>query len=239
MRTSLLPNLPADPLPQRLVQYRLRLEPHEQDYPHIGLPVLPHHQALDDFRQLFYLAIDLRGPDPYAAGVERCVTATVNHDTVVRGELGPVPMTPDAREPVEVSGSILRAIGVVPKLDRHAGERSSADQFTGLLAHRHPVRVVDFHGHTQTQGLQLAPPDRRDGIAEGKAGYNVGATADACEVDIRFDVPIDVIEAVPGERAPGGQHGPERRQAMSLRRRNAFLLGKGEVFGAGSEDRNT
>src|SRR5262245_28692128 len=97
---------------------------------------------------------------------------------------------------------------------------------------------MDLHGHTQTPRLQLAPPDRRDGISQCKAGYDVGATADACEVDVRFDVPIDVVEAVPGERAPGGQHGPERCQAMSLSRRKAFLLGKGEILGTGSEDRD-
>ena len=101
----------ADPPPQTVAEPVVQRQPvpqaHEQHDAHVALPVLPHDQALHDLRQLLHLPVDLRRADAHAAGIERGVAPPVDHQAVVRGELGPVAVAPDAGEEIEVRRPVL------------------------------------------------------------------------------------------------------------------------------------
>ena len=62
----------------------------------VVVPQLSDHQALEHFRQLFDLTIDLRGSDPDAAGVQDCIGTPVNDQAVVFGQLDVVAVMPHA-----------------------------------------------------------------------------------------------------------------------------------------------
>src|SRR4051812_29323846 len=54
-----------------------------------------------DFVDAFERAVDLGGPDPNAARLQRRVAAAVDDDATFLRELDLVAMTPDPREPLE------------------------------------------------------------------------------------------------------------------------------------------
>ncbi len=81
-------------------------------------------------------AIDLRGADPHAAGIQHGVRPAVDHDAAVRRELGVVAVAPHVRESLEVSGAVLAAVGVVPEADRHRRKRRRADELAFLARAR-------------------------------------------------------------------------------------------------------
>ena len=99
-----------------------------------------------------------------------------------------------------------------------------------------PLRVEHLDRHAQPAGLQLATPDRGRGIAEREAGDDVGAAADARQVQVALDAPVDVVVAVRGKRTPGGEDGPERGQVVRPLRREPLLLRQREILGARAED---
>src|SRR3954453_11425363 len=96
--------------------------------------------------------------------------------------------------------------------------------------------VEHLDGHPQTSGLQLPPPDRRDRITQRKAGDDIGATTDARQMDIGFDLLIDKVEALVAQRAAGWENRAERAQVMRAPGLQPFFLHHRDVLRAGAED---
>src|SRR5687768_10324783 len=149
--TRIFANEFADAIPQCVVERDTFAQPDEQDDAHVPIVAVDHvladDQAFDDLRQLLDLSIDLGRPDAHATGIECGVApAGDDHAAMVR-DLGPVSVTPDARIVLEVGGPVLRAIGIIPEGDGHAGKRLPAYELTRLTAHRHSglVEHVDVH----------------------------------------------------------------------------------------------
>src|SRR5713101_1277033 len=61
----------------------------------------------------------------------------------------------------------------------------------------------DINRHAQSRSLNFAAPDRSGRIAEHKAGHDVSTAGNGGEVHVRFNLRIDVIKAVCGERRAG------------------------------------
>src|SRR5690348_1491482 len=100
-------DLMLDPLAQVIVEPGAFAQAHEQDYALVALPALADRDRFQHFRQLFDLAIDFRGTDAHAAGIERCIRATVDDDAVVLGQFGAVAVAPHARHLREIRGAVL------------------------------------------------------------------------------------------------------------------------------------
>src|SRR6266536_1945016 len=113
----------ADPLldavDQRRVEDDAVAQPDEQHHTHVAhlawRPILADDDALHDLVELLDLAVNLGRSDAHAARIERGIRATVDDHAVVRGELDPVAVAPDARKTLEIRSAILRAVGSVPE----------------------------------------------------------------------------------------------------------------------------
>src|SRR5581483_7555468 len=135
-----------------------------------GRPVLPDHDAFDDLGHLLDLAIDLGRPDAHAARIERCIRPAEDDEAVVRGDLDPIAMAPDAGKPLEVRSAVLAAVRIVPEPDRHRGKRALAHELALLLADGTAVLVEHVDVQPEPAALQLAAPDGQRRIAEREAG---------------------------------------------------------------------
>src|SRR5205085_7828522 len=78
--------IPADVRPDRVDAFAIEGEPlaqlHEQHDTLVAVPLLADHEALDDVGQLLDLAVDLRGPDRNATGVQDGIGPPVDDDPV-------------------------------------------------------------------------------------------------------------------------------------------------------------
>ena len=104
---------------QRVVELRAGAQAHEEDDAHVVVPVLADGERLEHLGDLLDLAVDLRGADAHAAGVERGVGAAVDDHAAVLGPFGEVAVAPDAGEALEIGGVVFGAVGIVPEADRH------------------------------------------------------------------------------------------------------------------------
>ena len=120
-------------------------------------PILADDDALDDLVELFDLAVNLGRADAHTGGIERGIRASVDNHAVVRGELDPVAVAPDAGKALEVRGAILRFPVIVPEPERHRRKR--------LLA---------SHGRSHAGGAVAGRP----GIAEGEGSGPAGGAQD-------------------------------------------------------------
>src|SRR6185503_4339856 len=153
-------NARLDAIGELVVERSALLQLHEQDDADVthfaGRPVLADDDAFDDLGHLLDLAIDLGRPDAHAARIERCIGAAVDDEAVVRGDLDPIAMTPDAGKPLEVRRAVLAAVGIVPETDRHGGKRALAHELALLLADGTAVLVEHVDVEPETAALQLA-----------------------------------------------------------------------------------
>src|SRR5688500_16165649 len=167
-RRGVLTDAAADAVLQLVGECRAVAELHEEHDAFVVVPLLADHDAFHDLIELFDLTVDLRGTDANAAGIQDGVGAAVNDHAAVFRELDPVAMAPDARVGPEIGRVVLPAVRVVPEADRHRGERQGADQLPFLADHRASVLVEDLDLHAEGAALNLATPDRSDGIATDK-----------------------------------------------------------------------
>ena len=157
----------------------------------------------------------------------------------VPGDGGPVAVTPDVVERVEVGGAVPGAVGIVPEAHGHRRERTGADELALPARGQRPSVVAeDLDRHAQPARLQLALPDRKRRVAEREARDDVGAARDRGELHVRLHVAVDVVEALVGERRAGRHHQPQAGEIVGLPRLHAGLLDRREVFRRGSEDRH-
>src|SRR6185437_8236305 len=134
---------------------------------------------------------------------------------VILGEPRPIPVAPDVGINAEVGRTILYSPRIVPKSDGHAGKCPGTHQLPFPAVKWPTVGIEDLYRHPQAPGLQLSSPDRRDRIAQGEAGDDVGPPTDAREMDIRLDRAVDIVVTVPGQRAPGGKNGAKAGEVVS------------------------
>ena len=155
----------------------------------------------------------------------------------MRRALGPVAMAPCAVEVLEVGGTVLRTIGVIPERDGHARKRTCAHQFTGHADDGVAVRIPHLHRHAQAKALQFAAVDRQRGRAECKAGDDVGTTADAAQANAWRDRVADPVIRVLGQRTAGAVDHLQRVEHIVACRLLSQLLRHREKFCAGAEMR--
>src|SRR6185437_2049015 len=130
--------------------------------------------------------------------------------------------------PIDLRRSDPHAPRIVPKAHGHARERRRAHELTRRADEWEPRLIEHLDAHAKAARLQLAAVHRPDRVAEGEARDDVRAAADAAQPDVALDLCVDVIEAVLGERAAGGEDRREGAQIMRVGRANARLLGKGQ-----------
>ncbi len=148
-------------------------------------------------------------------------------------------MAPDVAEHAEIRLVVLVPIGIVPEPHWHARERRRAHQFASLPRRRRTAPFVEYvHRHAQPAALQLAAPYGKGRIAEREAGHDVGAPADAAQLDVGLHALVHVVEAVAGEWAPGGEDAAQRREVVGLAGAPALLLGERDELGARAEHRD-
>src|SRR5689334_5779352 len=203
MGTGKLADPLFDPASQVVGQANTVSQADKENDPDVALPILTNYQAFKHFWYRFHLAVNLGGPDPHPARVEGGVAPSQNDEPIMLGQAVPVAMAPHSGEVFIIFLPVLRSRGISPERHRHAGKRSSANQFTFLLPNRAPPLVEHLDAHAQSPGLQLSPPDRRNRISQRKARYDVGPAADAREMNVGFDLLIDEIKATTREWAAG------------------------------------
>src|SRR4051812_46095944 len=183
MRARVRPDLLPDALLELLSQLLAVRQGNEQHNANVEarvrLLILPDDQTLDDLRQLFDLAIDLRGADANAARIERRVAASIDHETIMLGQLRPVAVSPRVRILLEVGGAVLRPVRIVPERNRHAWKRRGAHELTLLSDERGAVVVEYLHLHPESARLKLAAPHGPDRVSKGEARDDIGSAADA------------------------------------------------------------
>ena len=113
---------------QCVVELHALVQPDEQHYTHILLPLLADD---DGFRDLFYLidlAVNLGGADAHAAGVERRVGTAIDDIAAAVGDrLGEVALGPHAGVLTEVGFAKTRPVCVTEQTQWHRGKRRAAD----------------------------------------------------------------------------------------------------------------
>ena len=217
-RRGVASHLGADPVDQRLIQPQAFTQSHEQHDTHIVVPALADDQAFEHLIDLLDLAVDLRGTNTHATGIEHRIRASIDDDPIVRSELDKVTVTPDTGKALEIGGTVSGAIGVIPESERHARERCSAHQFALFLPNRVTVLVEHLDPHAQPAALQFSTPDRQHHAAQCKARDDVSAAGDRRQTDISLDLAVDVVEAFRCERRARRQDGLQRVQSVRLAR---------------------
>ncbi len=232
------PHAVPDPLLERGVQRLPLAQPHEENDPFVPLPLLSNDQALDDFIELLDLAVDLRGADPDAAGVQHRVGAAVDDDPAVRRQLHVVAMAPHARVALEVGCAVLAAVRIVPEPDGHRGKRLRADQLPLLAYDRRAGFVEDLDLHPECAHLDFAAPDWARRVAADETADDVGAAGNRRQVDIRLDVFVHEVEALRRKRRPCRRHGPETAETVCRPRADRRLADRVDELRGGAEERH-
>src|SRR5438552_4904425 len=181
-------DLLLDAVDQCLVERDAVAQADEQHHTYVAhlarRPILADDDALDDLVELFDLAVNLGRADAHTAGIERGIRASVDNHAVVRGELDPVAVAPDAGKALEVRGAILRAVVIVPEAERHRRKRRGADELALLPSHRLAVLVVHVDLHAQVPALELAAPDGARRAAKLKTGNDGGSARDGRQAQV-------------------------------------------------------
>ena len=107
------------------------------------------------------------------------------------GPFGKIAMAPDIVEALEIGGLIFRAFGIVPELQRHAGECPGADQLAFFATYRLAIVVPDIDGHAKARTLNFAQPDRLSRNAQHEAGHDIRTAGNGSEMHVRLDRFID------------------------------------------------
>src|SRR5215472_12783610 len=189
-----------DSLDEGFVQQQAVAQLHEQHHADIadltGGPGLADDDRLHHLVQLLHLAVDLRGSDSHAAGIEHGVGAAVDDHPAVGGDLAPIAVRPHSGKPLEVGGAVLRAIGVVPEPQRKRGEGPRADQLASLALDRPALLVEYLDLDTESAALDLATPHGQDRAPQHEAAADVGPAGDRGQANVALDRAIDEIEAL-------------------------------------------
>src|SRR5262252_2898311 len=143
----------ADLLLQLLIELRAVAHAHEQHDAHIPVPVLADRQRLGDLRQTLDRGIDLRGTDAYAAGIQHRIRAAVDDETIMRRDYGVVAMMPNPGKALEVRGTVLRTLRVVPEAEWHGRKGCRAHELAARSKQRLPGIVEHVHRHTEATAL--------------------------------------------------------------------------------------
>ena len=220
---------------QRRIQTGTFAQGDEQHDAGVAFPVLAHAHGFRHGIHRLHLAVDLRGADAHAAGVQHGVAAAVNNDAAVLGTLGEIPMRPHALELLEIRGAQLGAVRVVQEAHRARREGFRADQFALPTRQRGAVLVEDVHGHAEALALQLPGVHRQQRVAEGEAGNEIGAAGDGRHRNAGLHVSRQVAEALARQRRARGEDGAQRIQPMALSGLDGGLFDAREVLGAGAE----
>src|SRR6266545_4655624 len=232
-------DLRADPLYFAVVQRQSFAQLDEEHDPLVAAPLLPYHQALDDFRQLFHLAINLCGSDAYSPWIQHRIGSSVDDYAVVLRQLHVIAVRPHAREAFEVGGAIFPAVRIVPESDRHRWKRHRAHELTLLAADRMTLLVENLHLHAECAALDLATPYRRDGIPTDETAHDVRPAGDRRQMNVALDVRVHEVETLRRQRRSGRRHRPHRRQGMRLRRAKSRLRDGVDVFCGRAEERHS
>ena len=220
---------------QRRIQAGTFAQGDEQDDAGVAFPLLAHAHGLRHGIHRLHLAVDLRGADAHAAGIQHGVAAAVNDDAAVLGTLREVAMRPHALELLEVRAAQLGAVGIVQEAHRARREGLRADQLALPARQRCAALVEDVHRHAESLALQFPRVHRQQRVAEGEAGDEIGAARDGRHRDAGLHVPRQVAEALARQRRARGEDGAQRIQPMALPGFDAGLFDAREVFGAGAE----
>ena len=161
-------------------------QPDEQHDALVALPLLPDHERLDDLVELLDLPVDLRRADAHAARVQHGIGSAVDDDAAVRGDLGPVPVTPHAREHAR-----SRPRGTCVRRGRSRSRAAS----TGTAACRRVRPAARRTGWPSSSNTSTSMPRPRAwisprqtgavGIAADEAADDVGAAGDRGQVHVR------------------------------------------------------
>ena len=227
--------LPDVPFKAR-VQFHPRAQHDEQHHAHVVLPALRDRDAVQHRAQALDLAIDFRRADAHAARVEHRIGAPVDDKSAVGGDLCVVSVRPDPSGVVEVRRAKARAVRVVPEAQGAGGKRARTHQLAFLTHERAAVVAADFHGHAQPRGLNLTAVHGQHRGAAHKAGQNIGAAGDTGQADIGFNVAVDVVKTLVGQRRAGREHTAQTAQVMAVHRLLAGFFQGGDKLRAGAED---
>ena len=189
-----------DPLPEPCVKQAPLGQDHEQQHPHVTVPLLSDHQRVRYFLQVLHLAVNLRGTYAHAARIQGGVGAAVDDYTAVRGDLDIVTVVPHPWEGTKVGVQVFLVPRVAPKIHRHRGERGDAYQFGFLADHGLSLFVPGLHVHAQANFLYLPGVHGIDGRTEHEAGNDIRSAADGSQVHVPPDRIVDPLEALFGER---------------------------------------
>src|SRR5689334_25122190 len=151
------------------------------------------------------------------------------------GDLRPITVSPDAGEVIEVGSAVLRAVGIIPERDRHARERLRANELTRNQSHWATAVIENIDRHSQPRRLNLATVHRQNRIAEYETGDDVAAATDAGEMNVGFDLFVDVVEAAVGKGTSRRQNRFQSRELVRFPRFRAVFLQERQILGAGAE----
>ena len=161
-------------------------QPDEQHDALVAFPLLPHRQALEHFRQLLDLAVDLRGADAHAAGIERGIRPAVDDEAAVLRPPNPVAVAPDARESVRSTPrDTWRRPGSFQKPTGIDGNGALQTSSPALARSARPSRRRRPRPCRAPAHLNLAAPDRRVRVAADKAAHDVRAAGDRRQMHVR------------------------------------------------------
>ena len=144
-----------DPLLQFVGQLPSRLHLDEEDDADVVLPVLSHHDAVDNSVDRVHLTVDFRRTDADAAGVECGVGTAVHDDAAPLGDEDVIAVTPDVRIDLEIGGPIFFVPWIIPEIDGHGGGGRRTDQFSLPVDDGFAVFIEGLDLHAEAAALQF------------------------------------------------------------------------------------
>ena len=99
----------------------------------------------------------------------------MNNNPVMSGYFTIITLCPNSGIGFEIGTQVFFIVRVIPEIDGGIREGFGADQLTFLLANRFALFIPYFYRHPQTATLDLTLPDWQAGVAEHKAGEDIGA----------------------------------------------------------------
>ena len=158
------------------------------------------HQGVLDFGHLDQRVVNLGRADSHAVPVERRVGAAEHETTPPLVDAEKIPVPPDPGIPVEIRVPVARAVGIVPKAHRHAGQRPGDDQLPDLVHDRLAGIVEGERRHPELAPLDLPRVHRQGHDAAHDAGAKIGAAAARVCPHIGLHIPVAPAHRRRGDR---------------------------------------